>query len=262
MTIRPLLLIVAMIFTPAMYGMQLQPAQNPIGTQNQVQSDKNMNKFQNQPYFTLAVLQPATGYVSLENYAKAEAQTLKSHGYGLIPFKNWHLSVIVFAVPFLGGKVDPAYVQQALDALEDILKRGQSVSVHQNVLQALTDVTLEYTGLESIGTHKFLVAKFERKPGTKAFFRVYGDIVRSFFNIYPNSWMYYGYGMVPHVSVASKMKGAKVAGPTRINALPPQPVQDIKLRHQGHAYQRKLHINARWRNPSTKKMEELKSHGI
>ena len=58
MTIRRLLLIVAMILAPAMHGMQLQPAQNPIGTQNQVQSDKNMNKFQNQPYFTLAVLQP------------------------------------------------------------------------------------------------------------------------------------------------------------------------------------------------------------
>ena len=126
MTIRPLLLFVAMIFAPAMQGMQLQPAQTPIGTQNRVQSDKNMNKFQNQPYFTLAVLQPATGYVTLENYVKAEAQTLKSHGYGSIPFKNWHLSVLVFAVPFPGGKVDPAYVQQTLHALEDILRGGQS----------------------------------------------------------------------------------------------------------------------------------------
>lgn len=248
---------VSLISVPLAQAMQL-----PVGRQNQLQSDANAQKYQNQPYFTLAVLQPATGYTSLEAHVNDRLTDIKNAGYGLVPPKDWHLSVMIFAIPFPKGKIDRAYAQEALETLEAILRQGWSQVVNAGILQAVTDVTFEYKDLKTIGNHKFLVANFERKQGTKPFFRVYGDIARSFFDIYPDSWMYYGYGMMPHISVASKMKAAGAPGATQIPQHPKQPIQDIKLRHQGKAYQRKLFITARWFDPATKQMDEIQSQAI
>lgn len=237
--------------------MPLCGMQQPIGTQNQQQSDANQNKFQNRPFFTLAVLQPATGFKSLEAYINQVQLELKAQGYGVVPPADWHLSVMIFAVPFPQGKIDPAYAQQAMNNLSSIIEKGFSPSTQQPSVDALTNIVFGFKALKSIGTHKFIVAEFERIK--KPFFRVYGDIVRAFFNTYGDSWMFYGYGMVPHVSVASKMIAAGPAASTSIATKPAQPIKKFKLRHKGKAYQRKLEISGRWHDPQQQKMVEIKS---
>lgn len=234
--------------------------QKPVGQQNKVQSDANQKQYNNQPFFTLAVLQPATGFKSLEAYVNQVKPTLNAAGYGLMPTAQWHLSVMIFAIPFPHGIIDAEYAQTAMDFLSSIVTHGNSQSTGNTIINALTDITFGFKDLKSIGAHKFVVAEFQRKK--KPFFRVYGDIVRSFFNQYPHSWMFYGYGMLPHVSVASKMNAAGPATPTIIAAKPAQPVKDLKLRHKGKAYQRKIEINARWYDPQQKKMIELHSKAI
>lgn len=238
-----IMLVIAFMAVEPVFGMQM-----PVGTQNQQRSDANQQKFAKQPYLTLAVIQPTPGYLSLESHVKNQTGAIKHAGYGLVPSKDWHLSVMVFAVPFAHQQVSQAYAQQALDSL------AQVICGYQN---HLTDVEFQYKELKSLGTHKFLAAMYDR-VGKKPFFRVYADIVRDFMHIYPDSWMYYGYGMVPHVSVASKMKAAGAATATTIPGAPQAPVKNLLLRHKG----RKLEISARYFDTQLNKLVELKSNPI
>lgn len=229
-----------------MLGMQMP--QPKVGTQNQQQSDANAQKFKNQPYLTLAVLQPACGFKTLDAHLQDKSAEIKKEGYGLVPDADRHLSVMVFAVPFPNGQVSRKYAQEALDSLYCIIDQNKD---------KLTNVEFEYKKMETLGAHKFLTAQFDR-VGKKPFFRVYANIVRSFFNIYPNSWMFYGYGMIPHVSVASKMKAAGAATATTIAGKPKKPIKNLKLRHGN----RKLEISARWFDPAQNKLVEIKSNSI
>lgn len=252
MNIRKFLMIAVSLLTASLQGM---PAPKiPIGRQNQLQSDTNQQKFQQNPapFFTLAVLQPTKGYKSLEAHVDAEKGAIKAVGYDdFVDEDDLHLSVIVLAIPFPNGKISPQYVQQAIDALEAILTK---------YLQELTDVTFEYKDLESIGP-KFIAAIFER-TGPKPFFRVYGKILREFFDQYPNSWSFYGYEMKPHVSIAKTPKGAApVVGSITIPGAPAKPIRDLNLRHAGRGFQRKLQINARWQDAKNKWFE-LQSNSL
>ncbi len=249
MNLRTLVILaVSLVTMKHAVGMQI-----PVAKQNQIQSDQNQQLNQQQPFFTVAVLQPATGYLSLEDHVNQQLPTLKAAGYGLVPPKDWHLSVMIFAIPFPNQQPSAQYAQQALDTLSSLLS--------QKYKDDLTDITFEYKKLETLGNHKFLAAIYDR-VGKKPFFRVYANIVRDFFNTYPDSWMFYGYGMLPHISVASKMKAAGPAVQTTIAGAPIKPVKLLNLRHKGQAYQRQLEISARWFDPNQKQWVELKSKPI
>ena len=45
-----------------------------------------------QPYFTIAILHPATGFKTFEDHITQLAPKNKAAEYGLVPIKNWHLS--------------------------------------------------------------------------------------------------------------------------------------------------------------------------
>lgn len=243
MKIRNIIVFIAafMAAAPAL-SMQIS-----VAKQNQQLSDANQQAFANQPYLTLAVIQPTPGYRSLETHVKNQNTAIKNAGYGQVPSQDWHLSVMVFAVPF-PQQPSLAYAQQALDHLAAII---------DGYKKDLSDVEFQYTELKSLGSHKFLVAEYER-VGRKPFFSLYADIVHDFMQTYPQSWMYYGYDMVPHVSVASKMKSAGAASATMIQGAPRSPIKNLQLRHKG----RKLEISARYFDTNLNKLVELTSNPI
>ncbi len=250
MKLRNLIVIALSFLTVSLQG--AAPA-IPVGRQNQVQSDANQQAFQQQPFFTLAVLQDTTGYTNLADHLKAEQRAIRAAGYDTseVDPKDWHLSVIILAVPFPNGRFSAQYAQNALDALEAIINKH---------LARLTGVQFKFKELSSIGP-KFLAAMYER-VGKKAFYRVYGDIIREFFDLYPNSWSFYGYSMVPHISVAMTPKGsAPVAVPIQIQTAPRKAIPDVELRFTGRAYQRKLKIAARYKDAQNKWVE-LESNPI
>ena len=159
-----------LIILTAYISVPSRAAQQPVGKQNQQLSDANQKQFQNDPYFTLWVLQPTPGYKTLEAHVKHEKSTMKNYGYGLTPSKNWHLSLIAIAIPFPNKKQSQKYVQKAMDDLTKIVDSYE---------QDLTDVEFQFKEIKSLGTHKFLVASYER-VGKKPFFSIYGDIVHDF----------------------------------------------------------------------------------
>lgn len=241
-------LYIVLIFTLCRTHAQNIGNQKPLGKQNQEQSDANEKKFNQEPFFSIFVLQPTPGYTTLEKYVEDEKAVIKQHGYGLIPSQNWHFSLMAFALPFPNKKISETYVQKAVDDLTKIISGYE---------QDLTDVEFAYKELTSLGTHKFLTAIYERS-GQKPFFRVYADIVHDFMQLYPDSWMFYGYGVKPHVSIASKMKTAGAATATEITDLPRKPIKNFLLRHKG----RKLQISARYLDPATKKLVQLPANEV
>ncbi len=237
-----------------LFGMKAPRGQSQTAKQlhskNAATTKANKANYQNQPFFTLNVMQPTPGYFSLNRCVNYLLKGKKfPQGYNKTPDQYWHISTIVIAVPFKGQPNK----QEVLKAMADLGK------IIKGYKKSLKRVSYEFKSLESIGTHKFIAAHYGFKKGRTPFLASYAQIIAKFLQKHPNSWMFFGYKTIPHISVASTGNpGGKVKISTK-GCKPPKgknkAVADVKLLHAG----RKLFISAGYHDPTTQKMTFLKS---
>lgn len=228
-----------------LFSMQ-NPAVVAIHARNKARSQNNQQQHQNQPYYTLFVMQPTPGYRTLKgcvNYLFSQNQI--PAGYSMTPDNRWHISTIAIAVPFK-GQPNANEVAQAREDLKAIVQRFK---------RSLARVSFKFNKISSIGNHKFIAAHYDFASGRIEFLNAYAKIYRDFLRKYPDAYMYYGYTAVPHISVAMTQNPG---GAVPLNTSQCRRVNNVALLHGG----RNLFVATGFYNPQTGRIERDKSQPI
>lgn len=219
----------------SLYGSQT-PQIKALHTQNKKTSQSNKAAYANKDYFTLFVMQPTPGYSSLNgcvNYLFRNNRFPKK--YTKIPQKDWHISLIAIAVPFI-GKPGNAEVDRAAQRLQIILRRYKHL---------MRGSSFSYSKISSIGTNKFIATHYNFASGETKFLEAYAKAIKDFFAYYRQAYMLYGYKVVPHISVASTNNPGKAIN---INTSGCYRINNINLMHSG----RNIYVAGSYYDPKNK----------
>lgn len=245
---KNLLLTLALVLSSLSAGAMQGPGKAAIlqlHAENKSITSANEAQYKSQPYFTLNIMQPTSGYRTLNSCVNYLLKSKKfPKGYSKIPDNDWHISTIVIAVPFQGA-ANQQEVVRASKELGNIIKSYKPL---------LAGVTYEFNSFESLGNHKFIAGQYDFKDRTGKinFLTAYAQIINEFLRKYPEAWMFFGYTTIPHISVArTRNPGGKVL----INTAGCNPINDVTLLHNG----RNLYISSGYYDPTARKMQFLQS---
>ena len=217
-----------------------------LHSQNASITKANQAQYQNKPYFTFNVMQPADRYFTLIDCVDHLFKGGKfPANYRKTSDKKWHISTMVIAVPFQ-GQPNEQEVESAMADLNTIIKRYKT---------SLQRVTYTFKSLESIGKHTSIAAHYDFKLGRTEFLESYASIINDFLKLHPTAWMLFGYKTNPHISVA---KTSKPGGKVKISTTGCKPINDIALMHEG----RNLYISAGYYDPAAQKTKVLKPNPL
>ncbi len=262
------LFLVLAFATASAYCMEVGPSATTFSAQLKKRTTENEANYKDQPFFTLNIMQPTKGYISLKQCVNYLFKWDKfPENYGSIPPKFYHMSLVTFAVPF--DNPSEYDVKRAMLDLSEITA---------DVLPLFDNVSYTFTELQGIGTNKFIAAHYGFSAGKQYFFAAYELIVARFLAKYPKTWMRYGFDPLPHVSVASRKKPAKpvkASTETLFRGAGPRPrvglgsaldvpkvtidtsqcraIADLNLLHKG----RQIEVSGQFYNKEAQKLETL-----